>query len=403
MIRPKKNRAVITGLGILAANGTGKDEFWRTLLAGESGVGPITLFDASDLACRIAGEVKNFDPELYIEEALRPKRMGRFTQLAIAASRLAVKDSGLDATTLKRCEDFPIVMGVATSAMDLFADIPRIHTALSSVPHAAGSAIAYGFGLNARLITLSNGCASSLDAIAMGAELIQSGKADIVLAGGSDAAVTHYVFDGMLKCRRCSRRNDDPLHASRPFDKDRDYGVLGEGAAIVVLENEEHAKARGATRYACVKGYGTIADPPGTEEGGGMDRAMMAAMTNGGFAPQDIQHVNAHGPSDIDMDETEIRMIKSALGPHAYRIPIVSIKGNTGCPMGVGGAMQTVATALSIHHRQIPPTANYSDLDPRCDLDIVSNAPRHISLERALINTHGFGRGNSSLILEKVD
>jgi 3-oxoacyl-[acyl-carrier-protein] synthase II len=398
-----RNRAVITGMGILAANGTGIEEFWRTLLAGESGIGPITLFDASDLACRIAGEVKGFDPATYIEPELKPKRMGRFTQLGVAAARMAVKHAGLDPKALKALPQLPVVMGVSTSAMDLFAVEPRIHTAVSSVPHAVGSAIAYGYDLTARLITISNGCASSLDAVALGAQLIRSGQSDVVIAGGADAAVTHYVFDGMLKCRKCCTRNDDPQHASRPFDRHRDYGVLAEGAGIVILENLEHARARGATLYGEITGYGTCADPPDAEEGGGLARAMTQAMANAGCRPQDIQYVLAHGPSDMHMDITETRMIKEALGERAYAVPVTSIKGATGCPMGVGGVHEVIAAALTFSTGWMPPTANYQEPDPECDLDYVPGRARRAVVDHALINTHGFGRGNSCLTLSRVE
>jgi 3-oxoacyl-[acyl-carrier-protein] synthase II len=403
MIKPKRNRAVITGMGVLAANGTGLDAFWSTLVAGQSGIGPITLFDASDLACRIAGEVKGFDPDEYIEAKFKPRRMGRFTQLGVAAARMALQHATLEQRDLKGMSALHIIMGVSTSAMDLFAFEPRIHTGVASVPHAAGSAIAYGFEVSARLMTISNGCASSLDAIASGAALIQSGEADIVIAGGTDAAVTHYVFDGMLKCRRCSTRNDDPLHASRPFDKNRDYGVLAEGAGIVVLENLEHAHARGATCYATVEGYGTYSDPPGSEEGSGLEKAMALAMENSALAPKDIQFINAHGPSDIQMDAVESRMIKKVFQHRAFDTPVMSIKAVTGCPMGVGGVHQTIASALALKNQLIPMTANYEEPDPECDLDYVPGQSRHAILEHVMINTHGFGRGNSALILRRAD
>ncbi len=402
MIQAKHNRAVITGMGVLAANGTGIDAFWESLVAGRSGIGPITLFDASDLACRIAGEVKDFDPELYVDPALKPRRMARATQLGVAASRLAVAHAGLDEQVWRAGQEVNVVMGVSTSAMDLFAVAPRIHTAVSSVPHAVTSAIAYTYGLTTRLQTISNGCASSLDAVAAAAELVRTGRADMVIAGGADAALTHYVLDGMLKCRRCSTRNDDPQHASRPFDRNRDYGVLGEGAGVVIVEHRAHAKARGATIYAEIGGYGTSGDLPHGAEGSGFALAMAAAVDNDGMYRTDIEHINAHGPSDISMDATESDMIKRVFGAHAYQIPVVSIKGVTGCPMGVGGVHQVIAGALTLHTGLIPPTANYEVPDPACDLDFVPGQGRKVQLRNVLINTHGFGRGNSSLILKSA-
>lgn len=397
----RANRAVITGMGVLAANGNSLEDFWTSLLENHSGIGPITLFDASDLACRIAGEVRGFNPGDHIDPALKPKRMGRFTQLGVAAARMAIANAGLDRKALQHLPELPVVMGVSTSAMDLFADEPRIHTAVSSIPHAAGSAIAYGYDLTARLLTISNGCASSLDAVAAAAQFIRSGTADLAVAGGSDAAVTHYVFDGMLKCRKCSTRNDDPEHASRPFDKHRDYGVLAEGAGIVVVENLEHALARGANIYAEIGGYGSCADPPDAREGGGLGLSMNQAIANSGLRHQDIDMVSAHGPSDIHMDIVETDLIKEVFGDRAYAIPVTSIKGAIGCPMGAGGVHQIISSAMTLKQSVIPPTTNYEVPDPACDLDYVPHTPRYADVRAVVVNTHGFGRGNASLVLKK--
>jgi 3-oxoacyl-[acyl-carrier-protein] synthase II len=389
-------------LGVLAANGTGLEAFWDTLVEGRSGIGPITLFDASDLACKIAGEVKGFDPLDHIDPSLKPKRMGRFSQLGVAAARMALRDARLDPATLRAVNDLPIVLGVSTNAMDLTQAEPRLHTAVAGVPHAAASAIGYMYDLNTRLLTVSNGCASSLDAVASAARMVQEGETDLAIAGGTEAAIVHYVFESMLKCRKCSTRNDRPEAASRPFDRDRDYGVLAEGAGIVVVENLDHARARGVTAYGEITGYGTCADPPGDEEGSGLDHAMAVAIANAGRCRQDIDCINAHGPSDIHMDRVETTMIKRALGETAYAIPVTSIKGVTGCPMGTGGVLQLIAGALALRHECIPPTANYEHPDPECDLDYVPGQARFVKLRNVLVNTHGFGRGNSSLLLERV-
>lgn len=403
MIRPRKNRVVITGLGVLAANGTGIDAFWSTLLEGRSGIGPITLFDASDLPCRIAGEVKGFDPSAYMDNSLKPKRMGRFTQLGIAASKLALDNSGLSARELRAQQQVPVVLGVSTNAMDLTTVEPRIHTAVAGVPHAASSAIGYMYDIDARLITLSNGCASSVDAVAAAAELIRDGHSDIAFAGGTEAALVRYVIESMLKCRRCSVHNEEPNKASRPFDKDRDYGIMAEGAGIVILENAEHAAARGATPYAEIIGHGSCADPKDGPEGAGFAKAMTLAMANAGRALNDIDHISAHGPSDMHMDMVETAMIKEVFGRRAYHIPVTSIKGATGCPMGSGGILQIISTCLAIKESVIPPTTNYENPDPACDLDYVPRQPRKVAVECALINTHGFGRGNSSLLLSPYE
>ena len=403
MIRPYRPRAVVTGIGVLAANGTGKDAFWQSLCDGQSGIGPITLFDASDLKCQIAGEVKGFDPDEHIDPALKPRRMGRFTQLGITAARMAIADSKLDRKDLQNTPQIPVVMGVSTNAMDLTTVAPRLHTAVSGVPHAAASAIGYMYDLDTRLLTISNGCASSLDAVALAADLVRGNRTDIAIAGGAEAAIVHYVIASMLKCRKCSTRNDEPDQASRPFDRDRDFGVMSEGAGVVVIENLEHALARGVEPYAEIIGYASHADPHDAPEGGGLDRAMIEAVANAGRRMEDIDYVSAHGPSDIDMDRTETKMIKNAFGKRAHEVPVSSIKGSTGCPMGVGGVLQIIASSMGLKHGLIPPTANYKNPDPQCDLDYVPGKARMACIEHALVNTHGFGRGNSALVLSATE
>lgn len=396
------NRVVITGLGAVAANGIGLDAFWETMLAGKSGICPITLFDTEGLACKIAGEVSDFHPENYIDPVLKPKRMGRFTQLGIVAAQEAVEDSGLCVRELQRQETVPVVVGVSTNAMELAAQKPGITTAVSGIPHAATSAIAYLYEVQTDLMTVSNGCASSLDALAYAARLIRKGYADIAIAGGAESPMARYVFECMLKSRRCCTLNDRPEKASRPFDRDRQRGVLSEGAGLVVLENLEHAMARGRKPYAELVGYASCADIKMLGEGNGMERAMQKALSNAHLDPKEVGYVSAHGPSDVDMDIEETRCIKKVFGEHAYEIPVVSIKGVTGCPMGVGGVLQSIAACLSIKDSLIPPTANYESADPECDLDYVPSQARKNTVHSVLVNTHGFGRGNSCLVLKSV-
>ncbi len=398
----ERNRVVMTGLGVLAANGLDVESFWRTLLAGESGIGPITLFDAHDLTCRIAGELPGFDPAKHFDSAMKPRRMGRFSQMALIAAKQAFDDARLDRKLLTT-PHIPIVMGVSTSAMDMVGLPARAYTAVNAVPHACGSAIAYAYHLDAQLLTVSDGCASSLDAIALAAGIVRGGHADLAITGGSDGAITRYVFECMSQGRKLSTRNDDPRHASRPFDRRRDGGVAGEGAGIVILENLEHALARGVRPYAEIAGYGSWADPCNSEEGGGMGRAMQLALTNAGRRVEEVDHINAHGPGDPHMDALEARMIKQLFGRRAHQIPVTSIKGATGNPMGAGGVLQTIAAALSLRHGVVPPTANFEEPDPECDLDIVSRQPRRQAIRSALVNTHGFGRGNSSLLLRRFE
>ncbi len=396
------NKAVVTGIGVLAPNGVGKDAFWSTLVAGESGIGPITLFDASDLPCRIGGEVKGFDPHTYISPKLKPgRRMSRAAQFGVAAARLALEDAGLTVDDLRACRETPVMVGVSTSAMDLFAAPPTMYTASASVPHAVGSAIAYTLGFESKLFTISNGCASGMDAIAAARQQVENFDKDIVLAGSADAAITRYVFEGFSKSKRLSLRNDDPQHASRPFDRDRDGGVISEGAGIVVIENREHARARGATIYAELDGCGAAADSPEAMEGGGMADAMRRALADACRNPEQIDCISAHAPSDKQMDLIEVELIKEVFGDAATRVPVTSVKGVTGNAMAVGGVHEFIAAVLSLQHGVIPPTANLETLDPACNLDCVCGGARDAALSSILVNSHGFGRGNSSVVVTR--
>ena len=396
------NRVGITGIGVFAANGNGVDAFWRTLLAGESGVGPITLFDATELACRIAGEVKKFDPTDYIDPALKPRRMGRFTQLATCAAEEAIRDAKLTPEDIRAHPEIPIVLGVSTTAMDMVSRRPSPFTAVGAIPHAAASAVGYMHDISTNLLTISNGCASSLDAIATAANRIRSGHTDLAIAGGADSSLTSYVVESMLKTRRCSTSNENPQRASCPFDIDRDRGVIAEGAGVVILENLEHARARGVTAYAEILGYASCADPKNGEDGSGLGKAMRMAVANTGLDVHHIDHIAAHGPSDIEMDIVEVTMIKEVFGSYAYVIPVSSVKGCTGCPMGTGGVLQLIGASLSLQEQIIPPTANLRTPDPRCDLDLPARS-RMAQLERVAVNTHGFGRGNGCMILGLIE
>ena len=395
------NRVVITGVGVFAASGNSREGFWTSLLEGKSGVGPVTLFDCSDFQCRIAGEVKDFDSHDYIDSTLKPKRrMSRAAQLAVAAARDAIGDSGMTVADLRARESTPVIMGVSTNAMDVLDRNPRPWTAVAAIPHAVTSAISFGLGFQAQLSTVSNGCASGLDALCQGTSAIREGRSDLVLAGSSDAALAPYTFKAFEASRKMSLRNDAPERACRPFDRDRDGGVAAEGSAILVLERLEHALARGATVLAEIISFGSSADVPESREGSGLERAMRLSMANAGCGPQEIDCINAHAPSDTHMDRIEVELVKKVFDDRAYRIPVTSVKGNTGNPMAVGGVLQVISTALSLHHQTVPPTANLEIPDPKCDLDHVPGQPRHLHLKRALVNTHGFGRGNTCMILD---
>ena len=369
------NRPVITGLGVLAANGIGTPSFWTALLAGRSGIGPVTLFDASDLPCQIAGEVKGFDPTIYLNGHLKARRMGRFAQFAVAATQMAIKDAGLDSKTLKKMVPLPVVMGVSTSAMDLFARPPSFFTGPSSIPNAAGSAIEIALELQTRLTTVSSACASSLDAIETAAAMVRSGQVDLVLSGGAESSITHYVFHGIGRSGMLGCRNDQPAKASRPFDRDRNGGIIAEGAGMIVIENREHALARGAVPYAEIVGYGNCSDAPDQPEATGMEGSMQLALANAACLPGEIDAINAHGPSDKHLDWIETLSIKNVFGKRAYRMPITSIKGATGNPFGAAGVMQVITSCMSLRNDILPPTTNYEFPDPECDLDYVPERP----------------------------
>lgn len=396
------NRVGITGIGVFAANGNGVDAYWDSLIVGESGIAPITLFDATDLECRIAGEVKDFNALDYIDPTLKPRRMGRFAQLATSAAQLAIEDADLTPADFASHPEIPVVLGVSTTAMDMVDRRPSPFSAVGAIPHAAASAVGYMHDISTNLLTISNGCASSLDAVANAAHRIRSGHVDLAIAGGSDSSITERVVVNMLKTRRCSMKNEDPGRASSPFDIDRDRGVIAEGSGVLILENLDHARARGVTPYAEVLGYASCADPKQGDDGSGLGKVMRMAVANTGLDVHHIDHISAHGPSDLEMDIVEVDEIKSVFGSLAYSIPVSSVKGCTGCPMGAGGVLQLIGACLSLHHQMIPPTANLRTPDPRCDLDLPSRA-RLAQLERVIVNTHGFGRGNGCMVVEHVN
>ena len=410
----KRNRVVLTGIGVLAPNGTGLDAFWKSILEGRSGVGPITLFDPTGLDSRIAGEVKNFDPFDFIDPELKPRRWARHTQLGFAAAMMALDDAGLG----KRGQSFPsptpVVVGVSTSAMDIIersiSDFARrgmsgmSPTAVGALtPQAAANAIADRIGAQAHAATVSSACPSGLDAIALATTLIQSGEAELALAGGTDAPISKHTFAAFTATGLSSRRNDDPEKASRPFDLARDSGVISEGAGIFVLENLESARARGARIYLEIGGYGRQRDLVPDDPGCGLVDSMRQALANAVCSPEDVDYICAYGPGHPVLDAAEVRFIKKVFGSRAYEIPISSIKGVTGNALAAGGAMQLAACALSFRDQVVAPTANYEFPDPQCDLDFVPGRPRKYKLDCILMNVRGLGGSSSSLVVERID
>jgi 3-oxoacyl-[acyl-carrier-protein] synthase II len=410
----KRNRVVITGMGVIAPNGIGLEAFWESLLAGRSGIGPITLFDASELKSRIAGEVKGFDPFDYIEPELRPKRWARHTQFAYAAAVMALEDAGLEVTKEQLPSPTPVVVGVSTSALDV---IERVFTdserkglngvspiALSaSKPQAAANTIADRIGAVAHAATVSSACPSGLDAVILAANLIRSGEAELSIAGGADAPITKHGFASFIATGLSSFRNDEPQRASRPFDSDKDSGVISEGAGIFVLENLERALARGARIYLEITGYAAQRDRDLDQPASGLRDSMNLALANAGRSTQDVDHISAYGPGHPVLDAAEVRYIKEVFGERAYTIPISSIKGVTGNPFAAAGPFQIAACALSLRDQIVAPTTNLENPDPRCDLDLVPRRPRRAKLRRILMNVRGLGGSASSMLVEAAE
>ncbi|QBG48417.1 beta-ketoacyl-[acyl-carrier-protein] synthase family protein [Verrucomicrobia bacterium S94] len=395
-----RNRVVITGIGVLAANGIGKDAFWNSLLAGKSGIDLVTLFSSENLAPCLAGEVPDFDVNAYIDRSLKPKRMGRFTQLALVAATDAIKDSRLNMDYMRSINSLPIIIGCSAPAMDLLGQHATTTTAVMSIPNAAASAIAYANELKASIQTISNGCASSLDAVAYASSFISTGKSDVALAGGADSTITEYVMNCFTKAKKLPSIADPPSKSCKPFDLNRSGGVIAEGAVIFILENENHATSRGASIYGTISAYGKANDPPKEREGIGLTLSMQHALQNAGLSTRDIDYINAHAPGDSTMDLSETDSIKAVFGNRAYDIPISSIKGSTGSAMGTGGGHQLACTLLSLQNKCIPHTTNLTVTDPYCDLDYVMAENRYIELNYAMVNTHGFGRSNGTLIVK---
>lgn len=360
-------RAVVTGLGLLAANGNSTEEFFRNLLACRSGVATISLFDASEFKCQIAGEVKNFTPEQFgVASPAKVRRMARHTQFALAAVQMALADAGLT-KGFAPAMPVPVIVGVSTSGIDVLEGLAdrmsargpaRVapYTLAFAQPHAVASAIAASLEFDVRTQTISTACQAGLDAIATAAHLVRSGKTDIAIAGGADAAVTPWTCATFSVSGLLSLRNDDPARASRPFDRDRDGGVLAEGSGVVVIESLEHALGRGVEPYLEIKGYGTSVDCNGDDAGTNLYRSMFDAIANAGRRPEDVDYICAHGPSDPTIDRVESAMIKRVLGEARARcVPISSIKGVTGNPLSAAGPLELAACALAIRHGVIPP------------------------------------------------
>jgi 3-oxoacyl-[acyl-carrier-protein] synthase II len=402
----RRRRVAITGLGVIAPNGIGKDEFWRSLVAGRSAVDFISSFDPSPYPCKIAAEVKSFVPRDFLSNRIA-KNAARFSQFAIAASRLAVADSKLSISASLASET-AICYGASVNGIgELYRGagngVMKPWVALEYPSHAASSYLAIEFGITGRALSVSSNCCTGIDAIHTAAAYIAAGKARVALAGACDAPLFPLSFAAFCALGALSRRTEEPHRASRPYDLMRDGIVLGEGAATVVLEDLEGALDRGATVYAEVLGHAAASEAIGMRkgdiEGQVMAHTLTAAIADAELAPSDIDHINAHGTSLPDYDTCDTNAFKKALGRHAYSIPVVSIKSMIGQPVSAAGALQTVCACLSIAHQVAPPTINQDVPDPQCDLDYVPNRSRAARIRNVLINGHSFGGSVSALVI----
>ncbi|MCL6518834.1 MAG: beta-ketoacyl-ACP synthase II [Armatimonadetes bacterium] len=412
----ERKRVVVTGMAPITPVGTGTEKYWQALLNGVSGVGLITHFDASDYSTQIAAEIKDFDPEEYIDRK-EAKRMDRFAQFAVAASILAIRDSGLQITN-ENAERVGVLIGSGIGGTSTWEEQHRtliekgprrvspffVPMLISDMASGMASIILGAKGPNLAIVTA---CATATHAIGEAAKIIQRGDADVMVAGGSEAAITPLAVAGFCAARAFSTRNDEPERASRPFDLNRDGFVIGEGAGVLILESLEHALARGAKIYCEITGFGMSGDAfhitAPAPEGEGAARSMAAALKDAGIKPEDVDYINAHGTSTPDNDKTETMAIKRVFGDYAYKVAISSTKSMIGHLLGAAGAVEAIACICAIRDGIIPPTINYETPDPECDLDYVPNEPRKMPVKIAMSNSFGFGGHNATLILAKYE
>ena len=412
-----RRRVVVTGLGCISPVGNTVAENWTNLLAGQSGIGLITKFDASAFSCKIAGEVKGFQISDYIAEK-EGRHMDTFIHYGMAAACQAVADSGLpigDLLTEDQAVRIGCVIGSGIGGLPLIEDTkvelvakgPRRITPFfvpGSIINMISGHVSMKFGFKGPNIAIVTACTTGLHCIGQAGRMIEYGDADVMIAGGSEATVSPLGVGGFAAMRALSTRNDDPQTASRPWDKDRDGFVLGEGAGVMVLEEYEHAKARGARIYGELAGFGMSADA-GHMTAPSMDgprRAMLSAMANAGVNADQVQYLNAHGTSTPLGDINETQAINAAFGDHSRRLVVSSTKSMTGHLLGGAGGIESVYTVLALHHQKVPPTINIFNQDPECDLDYCANTARDVKMDVALKNNFGFGGTNGSLVFKRI-
>ena len=412
-----RRRVVVTGLGCISPVGNTVQDAWANILAGKSGIDLITKFDTSNFACKIAGEVKGFDLESYIS-AKDARAMDSFIHFGIAAAAQAVQDAGLptgDALDEELATRIACVIGSGIGGLPLIENThaelvnrgPRRVTPFfvpASIINMVAGHVSMRFGFKGPNLSVVTACTTGLHCIGEGGRMIEYGDADIVVAGGTEATISPLGVGGFAAMRALSTRNDDPQTASRPWDKDRDGFVLGEGAGVMVLEEYEHAKARGAKIYAELCGFGMSADA-GHMTAPNMDgprRAMLGALRNAGINADQVDYLNAHGTSTPLGDINETNAIKAAFGDHAHKMVVSSTKSMTGHLLGGAGGIESIFTVLALHQQKIPPTINLHNPDPECDLDYCANTARDAKLDIAVKNNFGFGGTNGSLVFRRI-
>ncbi len=409
-----KRRVVVTGLGMISPLGVGTEPTWKGLLEGRSGIGPITRFDASAYPCRIAGEVQGFDPETWIEKK-EVKKSDTFIHFAVAAAQMAVDDSGFDPS--KNDPDrLGVIIGTGIGGLPLIEEmhkklLDRGPSRISPffipglIVNLAAGHISIRFGCKGPSSAPATACASGAHAIGDAFKIIARDDADVMFAGGCEAVITALAVGGFSAMRALSTRNDEPQRASRPWDAERDGFVMGEGAGVLILEEREQAIARGANIYCEITGYGMSSDAyhitSPSEDGDGMARVMTRALKDAGLQPSDIDYINAHGTSTPVGDKTETIAIKRVFGEDAYKVPVSSTKSMTGHLLGAAGGLESAIAALVVRHNILPPTINYENPDPECDLDYVPNTAREKQVTHVLSNSFGFGGTNGTLIFSR--
>lgn len=409
------NRVVVTGLGVVSPIGLTVESFWSGLCAGQNGIGPITKFDVTDYPAKMAGELKGFKPEDYNIDRKEARRMDDYVQYAVAGSRMAVDDSGIDLASEDR-ERIGVIIGSGVGGIMTFE---RQHTNLITkgpsrvspffipmmIVDMASGQVSIIFGLKGPNYTTVSACSSGGHAIGDAFRILQRGDADVMITGGSEASITPIAVAGFGSMKALSLRNDEPERASRPFDAERDGFVLGEGAGIIILETLDHAKQRGARIYGELAGYGATADAfhmaAPHENGEGAIRSMQIAIEDAGLRPDDIDYINAHGTSTPLNDRIESKAVRAVFGDYAYRLAISSTKSMTGHLLGASGGVEFIASLLSVIHNVVPPTINYEHPDPECDLDYVPNTAQERRVRVALTNSFGFGGHNVTLVVKE--